>query len=498
MAAIPPDPARSSSPTPASGPAAHLRRGSYDLIVIGGGSAGLSAAELAATLGARVALLDREKLGGECLYTGCVPSKALLHVARVAAQTRWASTAGLDIQLGSVDLGRVADYVERAIGQVYEQSDAPSHFTAQGIDIAFGVVRFAGPDRMQVNDQIVRARHVLIATGSSPAEPRIPGLAEVGFFTNETAFSLRHLPARLVVIGGGPIGCELGQAFARLGSQVTILQRPERLLPRDEPEASRMLQTGLEAEGVTIHTRVRLLRIDARGSVKVVAYETPDGMGEAMGDELLVAVGREPNVADLGLDAAGIRYDPRTGITVDRYLRTSNRQVYAAGDVVGGHRFTHAAALQARTAVRNALFPGRTALDERVMPWATFTEPEVAHVGLTEAQARERYGGRVRIFAQNFRSVDRAITDGATEGFVKLIALPNGRLLGAQIVGAAAGESINELALALAQGLGLAQLASATHVYPTFSLAIQQAAGQYAIARTARSPIIRLIRRLES
>jgi pyruvate/2-oxoglutarate dehydrogenase complex dihydrolipoamide dehydrogenase (E3) component len=292
------------------------------------------------------------------------------------------------------------------------------------------------------------------------------------------------------------MGCELGQAFARLGAHVTILQQRERLLPRDEPEASRMLQARLEVEGVTIHTRSRPVHVDRRDNGKVVAYETPDGTREAVGNELLVAVGREPNVADLGLDAAGVHYDARMGIKVDRYLRTSNRQVYAAGDVIGGHRFTHAAALQARTAVRNALFPGRTALDERVMPWATFTEPEVAHVGLTEVQAREQYGTRVQTFTQSFRTLDRAITDGATEGFVKLVSLSNGKLLGAQIVGAAAGESINELALALAQGLGVARLASATHVYPTYSLAIQQAAGQYTIGRAARSPTIQFLRLL--
>jgi pyruvate/2-oxoglutarate dehydrogenase complex dihydrolipoamide dehydrogenase (E3) component len=481
------------SPHTQSGPLTGER---YDLVVIGGGSAGLSAAELAAALGARVALLDRERLGGDCLYTGCVPSKALLHVARVAAQMRRAYELGLRAELEPANMGDVADYVQRAIEQVYEESDAPEHFTARGVDVAFGAIRFVGPDQLRVNERLVRARRFLIATGSHPAVPDIPGLAEATFLTNESVFSLRRLPVRFLVIGGGPIGCELGQAFVRLGSRVTILQRSEQLLPKEEPEASRVLRTRLEAEGVTIHTRARVTRVDVRGGAKIVSFEAADGLGEVEGDELLVAVGREPNAADLGLEAARIRYDAHKGIAVDRYLRTSNRHVYAAGDVLGGYRFTHAAALHARTAVRNALFPGRAALDERVIPWATFTEPEVAHVGLTEAQARERYGDRVRTVTRSFRAVDRAITDGQIEGFTKLVHLPDGRLLGAHIVGSAAGESINELALAMAHGLGVAQVASTTHVYPTFSLAIQQVAGTYTIDRMARSPLIPLLRRL--
>jgi pyruvate/2-oxoglutarate dehydrogenase complex dihydrolipoamide dehydrogenase (E3) component len=479
-----------------------LPRSAYDLIVIGGGSAGLSAAELAATLGARVALLDRERLGGECLYTGCVPSKALLHVAHVASHIRAAGELGLDARLAPVDLGAVAEYVQRAIRTIRDQTDNPEHFQRLGADVGFGEVRFLSADRLALNGRSVRAKRFLICTGSRPSVPTIPGLEEAGYQTNETIFALRMLPARLAVLGGGPVGCELGQAFARLGSQVTILQRAEQLLPRDEPEAAAVLRARLEAEGVTVVTHASVTGIAQPAGSKVVTFtspQTPDTRGqpqEVAVDALLVAVGRSPNVAELDLDAAGVRYDPRTGISVDRRLRTSNARIYAVGDVIGGYRFTHAAALQARTAVRNALFPGGTALDERVMPWATFTEPEVAHVGLTEEQARREHGAGVRAFTQPLREVDRAVTDGATAGFVKLVSAKDGRLLGAQIVGHLAGEYINELALALQRKLTLADLGATTHVYPTMALAIQQAAGGYTSAKLRRNRLLPLLRAL--
>jgi pyruvate/2-oxoglutarate dehydrogenase complex dihydrolipoamide dehydrogenase (E3) component len=487
-------------PVTASAPAAQTSRAltstRYDLVVIGGGSAGLSAASLAAALGARVALLDRERLGGECLYTGCVASKALLQVARVASQTRAAARFGLSAHLDPVDLAAVADHVQQVIDEVYQESDSPERYVAQGVDVAFGEVRFLSPSRLALNDQALTAGHFLVCTGSHPTVPSIPGLAEAGFLTNETVFALRSLPARLVVIGGGPVGCELGQAFARLGAHVTILEQLDRMLSRDEPEASQVLQERLAAEGIAVHTRTQVTGVTRSASLKVISVGTPTGPVELAAEEILVATGRSPNVDGLGLEAAGVAYDARQGIAVDATLRTSNPRIYAAGDVIGGYRFTHAAALEARAAVRNALYPGCSKLDERVMPWTTFTEPAVAHVGLTEAQARERHGDAVHAYTQPFRAVDRAATDGDTDGFVKLVSGRDGRLLGAAIVGLHAGEYINELALAMRHGLGLAELAAATHVYPTMALAIQQAAGQYSVGRAARSRLNRLLRRL--
>lgn len=473
-----------------------LPRSHYDLIVIGGGSAGLSAAQLAVTLGAKVALLDRERLGGECLYTGCVPSKALLHVAHTAAHIRAAGTLGLEARLAPVDLGDVADYVRHTIQTIQDQSDNPEHYSRMGVDVALGEIRFVARDSIAVNGQRIRAKRFLIATGSHATVPPIPGLAEAAYLTNETVFSLRHLPERLAIIGGGPVGCELGQAFGRLGSHVTILQRSERLLSKDEPEASSLLRSLLSAEGVIIETRADVQGIEQRKDSKIVRFETPGGTREIETDAILVAAGRSPNCAGISLEAANVRYDPHQGITVDQRLRTSNRRIYAAGDVIGGYRFSHAAALQAYTAVRNALFPGSARLDERVMPWTTFTEPAVAHVGMSEDQARQQHGDAVRVFVQQFREVDRAVTDNAPEGFVKLICAKNGTLLGAQIVGRAAGEYINELALALRRRLSLADLAATTHVYPTMALAIQQAASQYTAARASRSQFLRLLRAL--
>jgi pyruvate/2-oxoglutarate dehydrogenase complex dihydrolipoamide dehydrogenase (E3) component len=472
------------------------RQTHYDLIVIGGGSAGLSAAELGAALGAQVALLDREKLGGECLYTGCVPSKALLHVAKVAASTRTAGKLGLDATAGPVDLGAVADHIQRVIDRVYEESDTPEHLRAEGVDVVFGEPQFLSPDHLSINGQVLSARRFIICTGSRPTVPPIPGLAQAGFLTNETVFSLRTLPEHLIVIGAGPIGCEISQAFARFGARVTLVEALERILLKDEPEAAAILRKRLETEGVTIYTQAKVTGVERRGGQKAIQASTPDGPMELAADALLVAVGRLPNVDGLHLEAAGVAYDPRKGIAIDRYGRTSNPRIYAAGDVTGGYLFTHAASLQAHTAVRNALFPGRQRFDERVMPWATFTEPEVAHVGLTEAEARQQYGQKITSVKYPFRQVDRAVAEDATDGFIKLISTSRGKLLGAHIVGPAAGESINELALAMQHGLSLAQLARTTHVYPTLALAIQQAAGIYALEQTKQRKVLPLLRRL--
>jgi len=362
--------------------------------------------------------------------------------------------------------------------------------------VAFGEMRFLSPRALNVNGQTISARRFLIATGSHPTVPPVPGLHETGFLTNETIFSLRTLPVRLAVIGGGPIGCELGQAFARLGSQVTILQRPARLLPKDEPEASAALLAQLKTEGVTVALGATVTEVTRRERGALLTVQVSGETVEVEVDAILVATGRAPNVEDLDLEAAGVQYDTQRGVHVDEYLRTSNPRVCAAGDVTGGYLFTHAAALDARVAIRNALFPGKSKRDTRVMPWATFTEPEVAHVGLTEADARRQYGASVNVTTQHYAGVDRAVTDDATAGFLKLISKSNGRLLGAQIVGPRAGDNVNELALALAQRLTLSQIAAATHVYPTLALAIQQAAGSHSMERASRSAILKFLRRL--
>ncbi|HEV2235549.1 MAG TPA: FAD-dependent oxidoreductase [Ktedonobacterales bacterium] len=475
------------------------RHARYDLVIIGGGSAGLPAAELAAVLGARVALVDRETLGGECLYTGCVPSKALLHVARVAWQARTADRLGLAATLAPVDLGAVADQVARVVGRVGTR-DTPERFEARGIEVLFGAARFTGPRTLVVNGHAITARAFLVCTGSHAATPELAGLAGVPYHTNDTIFGLRALPATLTIVGGGPVGVELGQAFARLGARVTIVQRAPRLLPREEPEASSVIERRLAAEGVTLLLGATAQGVAQREGAVIVSARGADGAAlEVAGEQLLIATGRAANVAGLGLEAAGIAFTPQRGIQVDARRRTSNRHIYAAGDVTGPPYFTHAAAQQALAAVRAAVTPFGRDLDTRALAWAIFTEPEVARVGLTEAEARARHGASVRTYALPFSAVDRADTDEVGDGFVKLVATGRGALVGAQLVGAHAGEYINELALALRQQLDLGQLAATTHVYPTMALAIQQAAARYSYGKLVRGAlpgVLRAYRRL--
>ncbi len=479
-----------------SAPGKAPQRATYDLIILGGGSAGLSAAPLAAALGARVLLIDRERLGGECLYTGCVPSKALLHIAHTAAAIRHATSLGLDARLEGIDGAAVDASVRRAIHTIEVESDSPEHFTRRGVEVVFGATRFVAPTTLELNGATITARRFLITTGSRPRIPEIPGLADVSYLTNESLFELRRLPSSLVVLGAGPIGVEMAQAFARLGATVTLLEGEERILPREDPDASQILHVQLEVDGVTIQTGAQVSQASVREGHTVVRMRAPTGEQEVVAEDLLIATGRVPNLEGLGLEAASVRYDPRDGIAVDAHLRTTNPRIYAAGDVIGGNHLTHAAAKEAFLAVRNALLPRvlHQRLDERVMPWATFTEPEVARVGLGEAEARARHAADVAVYTQPYRAVDRAIADGATAGFVKLIAMRQGKLLGAQIVGPHAGDTINELALAMQTGATLAQLAATTHAYPTYALAIQQAAGQHTFGQLATSRLVHLLR----
>lgn len=470
------------------------RRDRYDLVIIGGGSAGLSAASTAALFGVQVALIDRERLGGECLYTGCVPSKALLHVARVAQEIRTAQRIGLRAHLDAVDLGAVADQVHHVIDRAYVR-DAPEAYERLGVEVLFGEACFVSPRELAINGRTICSRAYIVATGSHAAAPSVPGLADAGYLTNDSVFDVRKLPAKLAIIGGGPIGVELGQAFARLGSHVTILQRPDRLLPKEEPDASAVVRRVLAAEGVTVQTRTTAQGVSLRNGLKVISVRRADGTTEEVAaDEILVALGRTPNVTGLGLEAAHVQYDQSAGIKADDALRTANPRIYVAGDVRGAPYFTHAAAQQARIAVRNALTPFRARRDDRALPWATFTDPEVARVGLTEAEARERHGDDVCVYTQPFSEVDRADTEEATEGFVKLVATRKGEMLGAHLVGLSAGEYVNELALAMRAGIRLGQIAATVHVYPTMAIAIQQAAGYYAAERARSGALPGVIR----
>ncbi len=463
---------------------------SYDLVIVGAGSAGLTAAGFAVQLGARVAVVEKHRIGGDCTWTGCVPSKTLLKIAKVTHEMRTADRYGLTPADPVVDLKSVMSVVHRVINQVY-QHESPEALRANGIDVILGDVRFLDPHTLSVNEDIFTARYVLLSTGAHPFIPPINGLDTVNYLTYENIWDLETLPEHLLVIGAGPIGCEMAQAFRRLGSQVTLIEGEERMLLRDEPDASKVMTAVFKAEGINMHFAVTVDRVWQKGKTIHVAA----GVKELAGDCLLVAVGRRPNVDGLALEKAGVAYSPR-GIDVDEHLRTSQRHIYAAGDCIGSYQFTHYAGWQAAMAVRNALLPGATKGIRDMVPWTTFTDPEVAHVGLTEQQAREQLGDAVMTCEWPMERVDRARTEGHTQGFLKLVHKKDGTLLGATIVCQRAGEMIHEWIVALEHSLKVGDLAQTIHVYPTYSTASMQAAAEIRVAQLLGGISGRVIRGL--
>jgi pyruvate/2-oxoglutarate dehydrogenase complex dihydrolipoamide dehydrogenase (E3) component len=464
----------------------------YDnnLVVIGGGSAGLICAYIAATVRARVTLIERARMGGDCLNTGCVPSKTLIRCARAAQDMRRADRYGLRAVEPEVDFSAVMERVRDAVRTI-EPKDSMARYRDLGVDCIAGDARLLGPHRVAVGDRVISTRSVVLATGASPWLPPLPGLAGADPLTSDNLWDLERLPGRLLVVGGGPIGCELAQAFARLGSRVTLIDLEARLLPREDPEVSAHLETVLRREGVDVRLSRRALRV-VDGHVEV-AVES--GTGSAAGggtellafDRILVAIGRRPDVTSLGLETACIELDADGRPRVDRFLRTTCPSVYACGDLVGPYQFTHMASHQAWFATVNALFGRfrRFPVDYRVVPWATFTDPEVARVGLSETEAREQ-GIDHEVTTYPLSDLDRAVTDGETAGWVKVItARGRDRVLGAAIVAPEAGETIGEFILAMRHGLGLKRLMSTIHVYPTRSEAVKLAAGAW---RRAHAP----------
>jgi pyruvate/2-oxoglutarate dehydrogenase complex dihydrolipoamide dehydrogenase (E3) component len=436
----------------------------YDLVVIGGGSAGLTGARLAGRLGARTLLAEGGRLGGDCLWTGCVPSKALLHVAAQVRAARDAGRYGMTAADGPVDLGQAMAAVRRAIG-IIEPHDSVRALGACGVEVAAGQAQFIGPRIMEVAGREVGFRYALIATGSAPALPPVPGLAQAAgsglLLTSDTVWDLEKLPGRLVVLGGGPAGCELGQAFARLGSRVTIIEAAGRLLPREEESASELVRRHLSGEGVTVLAGTPAGRVEdgvLHAGEHEIAY-----------DRLLVTTGRMPRTAGMGLEAAGVATDDAGHVTVDARLRTANPRVYAAGDVTRLSAFTHLAGVQAASAVLHALLGTGRRVGYAAVPWVTFTDPEVARVGLTYSEARRQYGGRAREQTLGHDRVDRAVAEDRADGFTRLVFGPHGRLAGATVVAPRAGETIAELATAVRTGATAGDLAATVHPYPTYA-----------------------------
>jgi len=468
-------------------------RESFDVVAIGGGTAGLVTVSGTVGLGATAALIERDRLGGDCLWTGCVPSKALISSARLAHGFREGPAFGLPEVRTRIDGDAVLSSVRDVRGRIAPHDD-PERFRAMGVEVVEGEARFVSPHEIEVGDRRIRGRRFVIATGSYAAVPPIPGLEETGYFTHAEAFDRETIPASVAVIGGGAIGVELAQSYRRLGAEVTIIEMFDRLLIREEPELADRLTRTLEGEGVRVLTGRVVTRAERRGERAVLTVEppgrrdaAPEGSGEGApgappetveADEILVEAGRRPNTEGLGLDLAGVETD-RGWVTVDAKLRTSQRHIFGAGDVIGGFMFTHVADHEARTIVQNALLPVRARIDYTVIPWCTYTEPELAHVGLTEAEARERHGDRVSGHVYDLAGLDRAIAERAAVGCVKLVVGRGGKILGGHILGPGAGTMITEIALAMKHGIKAGSISALVHPYPTMSEGVRRAADGY-------------------
>jgi pyruvate/2-oxoglutarate dehydrogenase complex dihydrolipoamide dehydrogenase (E3) component len=461
----------------------------YDFVVIGAGTAGLVAAHGAAALGAKVALVERELLGGDCLNIGCVPSKAILRTARLYAEMRDAERYGAQIPRDiRVDFPAVMQRM-RGIRARISRADSAQRLGAAGVDVFFGEARFSGADTLAVDGVKLRFKKAMIATGARPDTPAIPGLIEAGFLTNENVFDLVELPRRLLVIGGGPLGCELAQAFCRFGAQTTIVQEIPMFLPKEERDAAQILSDAFARDGIEVRLNTRAINVRVENGLKLVDLVSEDYKSTVAVDAILTGVGRLPNVEGLNLEAAGVDCEAATGVRVNDFLQTSNPRIYAAGDACLEHKFTHTADASARIVVRNALFPGRERLSALTIPWCTYTDPEIAHVGLYVRQARER-NIPVKTFTIPMHAVDRAITDSEETGFVKVhVKERTDRIVGATIVARHAGDMINEITLAIVAGIGLRTLARVIHAYPTQADAIRMAADAYNLTRL--TPTIR-------
>ena len=447
----------------------------YNLVVIGAGPAGLVAAKGAAALGARVALIERDLVGGDCLNVGCVPSKALIRTARVYANMRTAEHYGANRPDGiDVDFEKAMAHMRQRRARI-SRSDSISDLCHAGIDVFLGPARFTSANSVDVDGDTLRFRKALIATGARPDTAHIPGLKEAGFLTNENVFNLTHLPARILVIGGGPLGCEMAQAFSRFGAKTTIVQNQPLFLPLEERDAAQLLSDAFARDGIEVRLNTKAVSVRVENGEKIVDLVSDDYHSSVAVDQILTGVGRVPNIERLDLAAAGIDGDKKTGIKVDDFLRLE-------------HKFTHTAEATARIVVRNALFPGNQRLSDLTIPWCTYTDPEIAHVGLYVREAN-RQGIPIRTFTVPMHEVDRAILDDEQTGFVKIhVAQNSDRILGATIVASHAGEMINGITLAMVAGIGLGKVASVIHAYPTQAEAIRHAANAY--QRTRLTPFL--------
>ncbi len=460
----------------------------YNLVVIGAGAAGLVVAAGAAGLGAKVARIEKRLLGGDCLNVGCVPSKCLIRSSRAYADIRDAGQFGIGVPGGvDVDLAAAMERMRRLRSSI-SPHDSAERLRGLGVDVFFGTGQFTGADTVDVDGTTLRFAKAVIATGARAVRPQIPGLEDAGFLTNETVFSLTSRPKRLAVLGGGPLGCELAQALHRLGSHVTILVRSSHLLSREDPDAARIIVDAFENDGIDVRLNTQMTNVARTDDGKQITLDANGREESLVVDEILVGAGRQPNVEGLGLDAVGVEYDERHGVVVNDHLRTTNKRIYAAGDICLKHKFTHVADAAARIVIQNALFWERKRFSALTIPWCTYTDPEIAHVGLYEKDAEERRIG-VTTFTRSMSDVDRAIADGEEGGLVKIhVKKGTDKIVGATIVARHAGEMISEITLAMVGGVGLGSIGGVIHPYPTQAEAIKQAADAY--GRTRLTPFV--------
>lgn len=457
----------------------------YNLVVIGAGSAGLLSAIIAASLGGKVAVIEKHLMGGDCLNVGCVPSKAIIRSARVMGELRSAPKFGIEPNGVTVHFDQVMERIRRVQADL-SPVDSVQRYTEAGVDIFLGEGRFTAADTIEIDGAQLKFKKALIATGSRPFHPSIPGLQEAGFLTNETVWNLMEQPKRLAVIGGGPIGCELAQAFRRLGSDVALFHNAGHLLNREDADAAAVVQQAFLHEGITLVLSSQVKAVTQVNGEKRLRYDCPDGSHEIAVDQILVATGRIPNIEGLGLEKVGVEADTRRGIIVNDYLQSTNPHIYAAGDVAMKYKFTHAAAAAAKIVVQNALFYRSKKLSNLHVPWCTYTDPEIAHVGLYAQEAQEQ-GIAIDTFTYHFKENDRAVADGEEEGFVKVHTKKGtDKLLGATIVARQAGDMINEITLAMVAGIGLKTIGDVIHPYPTQAESIARVAGLY--TRTRLTP----------
>jgi len=462
--------------------------GRYNLVVIGAGTAGLVTAVGAAGLGAKVALIEKHFMGGDCLNVGCVPSKAIIRAARAVAAVREAAEFGVEVPPGTkADFGKAMERMRRLRADI-SAHDSAKRFSELGVDVFLGQGTFTSPDTFVVGGQTLRFSKAVIATGARAAVPPIPGLKEVPYLTNETLFALTELPGRFGIIGAGPIGCEMAQSFARLGSEVFLVEAEHGILPREDRDAAEIVRVAMERDGVKLLCCGKDLKL-AKGTSGVHLRVESHGKGYDLEvDQLLVAVGRAPNVEGLGLETVGVQFDKK-GVKVNDRLQTAHPRIYAAGDICSTFQFAHSADFQARIVIQNALFKGRARASSLIIPWCTYTSPEIAHVGLYDQETAEN-GIALDTYTQDLGKVDRAILDGETEGLVRVHACKGtDEIVGATIVAAHAGDLIGELTLAIKSGLGLKTVGATIHPYPTQAEAIRKTGDLY--NRTRLTPFVK-------